>query len=322
MGTALAPERLDSLRAALDDVRLSRVSGTVVGQTGLLTYAALPDAFMGEICEIRARHGGIEVHAEVVGFRHGESLLMPLGEVGSVGLDSEVSTTGNYLQSPVGKRLLGRVLDGLGQPIDGEPLRNVEYRPVHRESPDPLRRERITKQLPLGIKAIDSMFPCGEGQRVGIFARAGGGKSTLMGMIARFAQADVKVVVLVGERGREVRDFIEDSLQKDGRKQSVVVVATSDKPAVVRMKAAYIGTTIAEYFREQGLKVILMLDSVTRFARPARDRAGAGRAARALRLSSFRFRRDAQALRTLREFGQRRVPDRFLYSSGGRREHG
>jgi len=266
----MTPGRLESLRAALEAVRLARVSGSVVGVTGLVVHASVPDAFMGEICEIHARHGTGMVPAEVVGFRNGQALLMPLGEVRNIGLGSEVTTTNSYLRAPVGDAVLGRVLDGLGQPIDGKPLQVGRYDAVYRDSPHPMRRERIRRQMPLGIKAIDSMLPCGKGQRVGIFAAAGGGKSTLLGMIARFARADVKVVVLVGERGREVEEFIEDCLQ-ESKQQSVVIVATSDKPAVVRVKAAYIGTTIAEYFRDLGLDVILMMDSVTRFARAQRE---------------------------------------------------
>jgi FliI/YscN family ATPase len=268
--SAVTPERLDALRKLLDGVRLSRVMGSVVAVTGAVVNASVPDAFMGEICEIHPRHGEGLVRAEVVGFREGHALLMPLGEVRSVGLGSEVTTTGSYLKAPVGDQLLGRVLDGLGEPIDGRPLKVDQYEPVYRDSPDPILRERIRTQMPLGIKAIDALFPCGEGQRVGIFAAAGGGKSTLLGMIARYAQADVKVVVLVGERGREVEEFIEDSLG-EGLERSVVVVATADKPAVVRLKAAYMGTTIAEYFRDRGKKVILMMDSVTRFARAQRE---------------------------------------------------
>jgi FliI/YscN family ATPase len=172
---------------------------------------------------------------------------------------------------PVGDGLLGRILDGLGQPIDGgAAILPERLEPVTRESPHPYHRQRIRIQLPVGVKAIDAMLPCGQGQRMGIFAAAGGGKSTLMGMIARYSEADVKVIVLIGERGREVREFIEDNLQ-DGLRTSVVVVATADQPSVVRMKSAYIGTTIAEYFRDQGKKVILMMDSVTRFARALRE---------------------------------------------------
>ena len=265
--------QLDELRAkfGVGEVRLSKVAGQIVGVTGLLVSASMPDAFLGEVCEIHGRRCEASVPAEVVGFRHGETLLMPLGELRGVGIGSQVTTSGDCLRVPVSDDLLGRILDGLGQPIDGKAaVRPERLEPVIRESPHPYQRRRIRIQLPVGVKAIDAMLPIGQGQRMGIFAAAGGGKSTLMGMIARYSEADVKVIVLIGERGREVREFIEDNLQ-DGLKSSVVVVATADRPSVVRMKSAYIGTTIAEYLRDQGKKVILMMDSVTRFARALRE---------------------------------------------------
>jgi FliI/YscN family ATPase len=247
-----------------------RISGKVTGITGLVIQASLSEAYMGEICEIAPRGGGSALRAEVVGFGPHGALLMPLGELRNIGKGCEAIATGESLTAPVGDALLGRRLDGLGDPMDGRPLGDVKRVPVFRSAPHPLHRRRIRTQLPVGVKAIDAMLPCGEGQRVGIFAAAGGGKSTLMGMIARYCPSAVKVIVLVGERGREVTEFIEDNLG-DSLKSSVVIAATAEQPAVVRMKAAYIGTTIAEYFRDRGRKVILMVDSVTRFARAQRE---------------------------------------------------
>jgi FliI/YscN family ATPase len=199
---------------------------------------------------------------------------MPLGELVNVGPHSEVVPTGNCLTVKVGDALLGRVLNGLGEPMDGEfkgPLDCDEEFPVLGYPPDPLKRQRVSKPISLGVRAIDAVLTAGEGQRIGLFAAAGGGKSTLLGMIARNTEADVNVITLVGERGREVRDFIENDLGPEGVKRSVIVCATSNESSMVRLKAAYVGTAIAEYFRNKGLKVILMMDSVTRFARAQRE---------------------------------------------------
>jgi type III secretion protein N (ATPase) len=251
-----------------------QVRGRVKEVIGLVVRAVLPEAWIGEICLIRSPRSPQPVKAEVVGFRDGDVLLMPLGELVNVGPHSEVIPTGNCLTVKVGEGLLGRVVNGLGEPMDAElngPLNCHEEFPVLGYPPDPLKRKRVSKPISLGVRAIDAVLTAGEGQRIGLFAAAGGGKSTLLGMIARNTEADVNVITLVGERGREVRDFIEQDLGPDGVKRSVVVCATSNESSMVRLKAAYVGTAIAEYFRNKGLKVILMMDSVTRFARAQRE---------------------------------------------------
>jgi len=251
-----------------------QVRGRVKEVIGLVVRAVLPEAWIGEICLIRSPRSPKPVKAEVVGFRDGDVLLMPLGELVNVGPHSEVIPTGNCLTVKVGEGLLGRVVNGLGEPMDAElngPLNCHEEFPVLGYPPDPLKRQRVSKPISLGVRAIDAVLTAGEGQRIGLFAAAGGGKSTLLGMIARNTEADVNVITLVGERGREVRDFIEQDLGPDGVKRSIVVCATSSESSMVRLKAAYVGTAIAEYFRNKGLKVILMMDSVTRFARAQRE---------------------------------------------------
>jgi flagellum-specific ATP synthase len=226
---------------------------------------------MGEICKIKG-HAGEEINAEVVGFKNSRVLLMPLGEMNGVGLGQEIVATGETLAVNVGKALQGRTLNGLGEPIDGlGPLMSEKQYPVQREAPDPLKRNRIKNPLKLGVRTIDGLLTIGKGQRVGIFAGSGVGKSTLMGMIARNTSADVNVIALIGERGREVREFIEKDLGEEGLKHSVVVVATSDQPALVRIKAAYLATAIAEYFRDEGNDVMLMMDSLTRFSMAQRE---------------------------------------------------
>jgi FliI/YscN family ATPase len=210
----------------------------------------------------------------VVGFQDGDVLLMPLGDLMNIGPSSEVQSTGQCLTVKVGNGLLGRVLNGLGEPIDTAtlgPLQCDREYPVYGHPPDPLRRKRVLKPLSTGVRAIDALLTCGEGQRVGLFAAAGVGKSTLLGMIARNTEADINVITLVGERGREVRDFLEQDLGPEGLARSVVICATSDQPSLVRLKAAYVGTAIAEYFRDCGKRVMLMMDSVTRFARAQRE---------------------------------------------------
>jgi flagellar protein export ATPase FliI len=265
------------IRRYLDRVERTssvQVRGRVKEVVGLVVKAALPEAWIGELCLIRSPRSPEPVKAEVVGFRDGDVLLMPLGELVNVGPHSEVVPTGNCLTVKVGDALLGRVLNGLGEPMDAEfkgPLSCNEEFPVLGYPPDPLKRQRVSKPISLGVRAIDAVLTAGEGQRIGLFAAAGGGKSTLLGMIARNTEADVNVITLVGERGREVRDFIENDLGPEGVKRSVIVCATSNESSMVRLKAAYVGTAIAEYFRNKGLKVILMMDSVTRFARAQRE---------------------------------------------------
>lgn len=252
----------------LDTVRLT---GRVVQVVGLTIEATGLDCEIGEVCELRA--GGVHsLVAEVVGFREGRTLLMPLGEMQGIQPGSPVSPLRSVFRAPVGQALLGRVLDGLGRPIDGlGALDGLETVPTYSPAPHPLNRQAIGQPLVTGLRAIDGLLTAGKGQRLGIFAGSGVGKSTLMGSIARNARADVSVIALVGERGREVQEFIDRDLGQEGLKRSVVVVSTSDQPALVRLKAAWVATTIAEYFREKGLDVILMMDSVTRFAMAQRE---------------------------------------------------
>ncbi|MCA9668851.1 MAG: FliI/YscN family ATPase [Myxococcales bacterium] len=247
------------------------VRGRVTALTGLVLRATMPGVRVGDRVEIARGSGLSALGAEVVGFSGEQVVLMPLGETAGVGPDSLVEASGGPLEVGVGEQLLGRVLDGLGEPIDGRPLpQGLEPTPVSRSAPDPLRRARIERPLPLGLRVIDGLLTAGEGQRIGLFAGSGVGKSTLLGQIARSADADAVVVCLVGERGREVREFIEESLG-EGLARSVVVCATSDAPPLVRLKSPLTATAIAERFRDEGKRVLLLLDSVTRYARALRE---------------------------------------------------
>ncbi|HEY8391175.1 MAG TPA: flagellar protein export ATPase FliI [Capillibacterium sp.] len=246
-------------------------SGQVEKVVGLTIEAEGPPTFVGETCYFKTLSGK-EVLGEVVGFRDGKVLLLPLGEMEGIGPGAEVYALDHTLSTPVGPGLLGRILDGLGRPIDERGKLEVkDYYPLQATSPNPLARARIKTPLSLGVKAIDGLLTCGQGQRMGIFAGSGVGKSTLLGMIARNSAADINVIGLIGERGREVKEFIEKDLGTEGLARSVVVVATSDQPALVRIKGAYTATAIAEYFRDQGANVMLMMDSVTRFALAQRE---------------------------------------------------
>jgi flagellum-specific ATP synthase len=249
-----------------------RVNGKVTQVIGLTVESEGPDASIGDVCAIHPMKGGSPVLAEVVGFRNNRVLLMPLGELLSVGPGCDVVATGRPLTVQVGSELLGKVLDGLGKPLDGSrlPMR-LPHHSTHNSPGNPLDRPRVTEPLGIGIRAIDGLLTVGQGQRVGIFAGSGVGKSTLLGMVARNTSADVNVIALVGERGREVLEFIERDLGPEGLARSVVIVATSDQPALVRIKGALIATTIAEYFRDRGLNVMLMMDSVTRYAMALRE---------------------------------------------------
>ncbi len=248
-----------------------RVRGRVTELTGLVIKAAVPNVRVGEVCIIK--RGGQSVRAEVVGFQGEQVMLMPLGELSGIGPDSEVIPTGRPLTIRAGDGLLGRVLNGLGEPIDGKPLpvEGMQDWAVDRDCPDPFKRMRIQRPLPLGVRCIDGLLTVGEGQRIGLFAGSGVGKSTLMGQIARNTAAELSVIALIGERGREVLEFIEDALGHEGMKRSVVVCATSDQPSLVRLRAGYVATSIAEYFRERGGNVLFMLDTVTRLARAQRE---------------------------------------------------
>ena len=262
----------DKLIGQLEDIELTTVHGRITEIVGMLIKAVVPNVKMGEVCLIKRE--GQPLIAEVVGFTKEEVFLSPLGDMSGVGPSSEVIPMRLPLHIKVGPNLLGRVLDGLGHPLDVElkgPLEVHENYSVINPPPDPLKREMIDKPISVGIRAIDGVLTAGRGQRIGIFAAAGGGKSTTLGMIARYAQADVNVIALIGERGREVREFIEHDLGDEGLARSVVIVSTSDQAAQLRLNAAYVGTAIAEYFRDQGKTVILMMDSVTRFARALRE---------------------------------------------------
>ena len=249
-----------------------RLRGKVNHMVGLVIESNGPPVSVGELCEIRNTGLSDSVDAEVVGFRDNKVLLMPLGPVDGVGPGSTVAASREPFSVRVGEDLLGRVLNGLGRPIDGKgPIWSKEKQPVNATPPDPLRRQRIREPLGTGIRSIDALVTCGRGQRVGIFAGSGVGKSVLMGMVARNSEADINVIALIGERGREVRDFLERDLGEEGLRRSVLVVVTSDQPALVRIKGALVATAIAEYFRDKGLDVMLMMDSVTRVAMAQRE---------------------------------------------------
>lgn len=261
------------LRSRAGGVETAPLVGQVTGVVGLIIQSRGPRCMVGELCRLSPDDGSPEgLWAEVVGFREGQVLLMPLGSPEGLSPGWEVRTTGTAQPIPVGEGLLGRVIDGLGRPLDGKgPIQASQQYPVNAMPPDALSRMRITAPLSTGIRAIDGLLTVGKGQRIGIFAGSGVGKSTLLGMMARGTTADVNVIGLVGERGREVREFIEEDLGEEGLKRSVVVVATSDQPALLRLKGALVTTAIAEYFRDQGRDVLLMMDSVTRLAMAQRE---------------------------------------------------
>lgn len=256
----------------LPNILAGKITGRIRRIVGLLvevTPMALP---VGSICAIHSRLSKQLIDAEVVGFREDATLLMALGEMRGIGPGDKVESVSTQQVVPVGAHLLGRVLNGLGEPMDGKgPVLATATRPVYCDPPDPVMRPRIEEPLPTGVRAIDGFMTIGRGQRIGIFAGTGVGKSTLMGMITKFSAAEVCVVALVGERGREVREFIERELGEEGMKKSVVVVATSDQPAPVRVRCPFVATAIAEYFRDQGKDVALLMDSVTRMAMAQRD---------------------------------------------------
>lgn len=245
--------------------KIDKIVGIIIESTG-------PRVNIGDLCNVYNTKGDRYIKAEVVGFKSERVLLMPFEDLNGIGPGSIVESTGDVLKIPVGDGLIGRILNGFGQPIDGlDPLSDMQYYPVSNCPSNPLNRSRISQRINFGVKAIDSMLTCGKGQRMGIFSGSGVGKSTLMGMIARNIEADVNVIALVGERGREVRDFIERDLKEEGMKKSVLITATSDQPAMMRLKCALVATTIAEYFKDQGKDVLLLMDSLTRFAMAQRE---------------------------------------------------
>jgi flagellum-specific ATP synthase len=248
------------------------MNGRVTKVIGLIIESNGPHASVGDVCIIKSKEGAEICLSEVVGFRENQVLSMVLGEAANISPGCEIVSTGHALSAKVGASLLGRVIDGLGNPIDGKgPILALEERSIYNAPPNPLERKRITKPIATGIRSIDALKTLGRGQRVGIFAGSGVGKSVTLGMIARNTNADVNVICLVGERGREVGEFIESELGSEGLRRSVVVVATSDKSALIRIKSVFIATTIAEYFRDKGLNVMLMMDSITRLAMSQRE---------------------------------------------------
>lgn len=269
------PRTSSRLQNAVHRVRKARVTetcGRVVQLIGLVIESEGPFAAIGEVCRIQSAHHAGEILAEVVGFRNHHLLLMPLGEMQGIHLGAEVIATGAALRVAVGDALKGRVIDGLGNPLDQlGPIAADHHVGLQMSPPHPLKRQRISRVFQTGIKAVDTFTPLGRGQRVGIFAGSGVGKSTLLGTMASQSEADVNVIALIGERGREVREFLERDLDEHGRRKSVVVVATSNEPALNRVKGAFLAMSIAEHFRDAGQNVLLMMDSVTRFAMAQRE---------------------------------------------------
>ncbi len=260
---------MERLRERLSQCELSSVYGRLVQASGLVLESICPTAFIGELALVECEP--TPLLAEVVGFRNGTTLLMALGDLTGLRVGAKVRLTHRRLQVTVSEQLVGRVLDGLGRPMDGKPLPPGEERSVYADPPSPLERPLISEPLPVGIRAIDAFLTLGKGQRIGIFAGSGVGKSTLLGMLARFARADVSVIALIGERGREVREFLERQLGEEGLRRSVVVVATSDQPPIIRFKGALVAMTIAEFFRDRGADVLFLMDSLTRWAMAGRE---------------------------------------------------
>lgn len=262
----------DKYTTVIERTETIRYIGRVQRVQGLLIESSGPQAVVGEVCQIELSEGGPMVWGEVVGLRGRTVQLMPFTEVQGIQIGSRVIASGSTLRIPVGNGLLGRVLGPLGKPIDGRgDVGSETLYPVVAEPPHPLERRPIREQLVTGIRAIDGIVAAGKGQRMGVFSGSGIGKSTLIGMIARNTRADVNVIALIGERGREVREFLENDLGTEGLARSVVVVSTSNSPPLARLRGAFVATTIAEYFRDQGLDVMLLFDSITRFARAQRE---------------------------------------------------
>jgi flagellum-specific ATP synthase len=263
---------MDRYHACLDECRRIQAYGKVSQVVGFTVESIGPESRMGTVCDIFSKDGSRKFPAEVMGFKDNRVLLMPLEEIHGIGPGSRVVARQTQAYIPVGQHLLGRIIDGIGNPIDGKgPIQSKEEYPIYAKPLNPLKRKRICEPLDLGVRTINGLLTVGCGQRIGIFAGSGVGKSVLLGMIAKKTHADVNVIALIGERGRELNDFIEKQLGEDGLKRSVIVVATSDHLPLIRMRGAFIATAVAEYFRDQGLKVNLMMDSVTRFAMAQRE---------------------------------------------------
>ena len=269
---AVASKLITRVQSGLTDLQLVQHKGKVVQIIGLVIESQGPRAAIGEICKLESANNPEGIMAEVVGFRNQNLLLMPLGQMEGIHPGCEVLATGSSLRIPVGEELLGRVWDGLGNPLDGlsAPSR-FESTDLKLSAPHPLNRARIDQTFLTGIRAVDTFTPIGVGQRMGIFSGSGVGKSTMLGMMASRGDADVNIIALIGERGREVREFIERDLGEEGRKKSIVVVATADEPALARVKGAFLAMAMGEYFRRQGKKVLMMMDSITRFAMAQRE---------------------------------------------------
>ena len=262
----------DLIGSTINDTSTMRSRGRVTQVLGTIIKAVTPQAEVGELCQLVTPHHDQILLAEVIGFHGREALLTPIGTMMGISDATEVIPTGRSHHVSVGHGMLGRILDGMGNPIDNKGALEAESSyPIYGAAPNPMTRRIISEPLPLGVRAIDGLLTCGEGQRMGIFAAAGGGKSTLLSMIVKGSSADVTILALIGERGREVREFIERDLGEEGMKHSILVVATSDKSSMERAKAAWVATAIADYFRDQGLKVLFLMDSVTRFARAQRE---------------------------------------------------
>lgn len=262
---------LSRFRTTLSQVNPLSITGRVVQVVGLTVETMGLNCQIGEICEIQTSNK-TSLMAEAIGFRNNRMLLMPLGNMEGIQPDSTVRSVSQVFKTPVGRSLIGRVLNGLGEPIDGKgPLKISNRASINQTPPHPLQRSAIGEPLVTGVRVIDGMLTCGKGQRMGIFAGSGVGKSTLLGSIARNSESDIAVIALIGERGREVREFLERDLGPEGLARSVIIVSTSDQPALMRLKAASVAMTIAEYFRDEGMDVMFMMDSVTRFAMAQRE---------------------------------------------------
>lgn len=264
----------DLMKRGVEESNPIEVKGRVLQVIGTLIKASVPRVKIGELCSLKNPWDDWTLQAEVIGFSQDAALLTPLGELTGVSSSTEVIPSGQMQKVPVGYQLLGRVLDGMGNPLDEDvkgPLVADDYYPVYADPPNAMKRKIIDKPISLGLRVLDGLLTCGEGQRMGIFAAAGVGKSTLLAQIIRSTEAEVIVLALIGERGREVREFIENDLGEEGIKKAVLVVSTSDRPPMERLKAAYVATAIAEFFRDQGKQVLFMMDSVTRFARAQRE---------------------------------------------------
>ncbi len=263
---------MDHLVGQIKGLNTLKVRGKVTNIVGLVVEGYCPDSSVGTLCELTPKDGGPPIPAEVVGFRDSRALLMPLGELRGLGPGSLIQVRRSSATLKVGDPLLGRVVDAMGEPIDGLPSPRLEHEmPVYALPAGPMERQRISEPLDLGVRAINSLLTCGMGQRMGIMAGSGVGKSVLLGTMAKHARADVNVIALIGERGREVGEFIDRDLGPEGKARSVVVVATSDQSPLLRMRGAFVATTIAEYFCSQGKSVLLMMDSATRFAMAMRE---------------------------------------------------